>query len=169
MANEAMRMSASGMAALRQREHAVLKYYNDAANNCSYGVGTLAHHGPCTPDELRRPVTAAAVNAQLEARVRSAEATVRQRVRDHQLTQAQFDALVSFTYNTGATGARATLDAANRGSQAEVVRHMNNNVYVHPRDARGRRQPAIRLQGLVNRRAEEAAPFQQMQPQRVRP
>lgn len=169
MANETMRMSASGLSALRQREHAVLRYYNDAANNCSYGVGTLAHHGPCTSEELLRPVTAAAINAQLEARVRSAEATVRQRVRNHQLTQDQFDALVSFTYNTGATGARATLDAANRGAQTEVVRHMNNNVYVHPRDARGRRLPAIRLQGLVNRRMEEVAPFQISPAQQVRP
>ncbi|MBK7662176.1 MAG: glycoside hydrolase family protein [Sterolibacteriaceae bacterium] len=160
MANETMHMSAAGMAALRQREGAVLRYYNDAANHCTYGVGTLAHHGPCTDEELRRPVTADQVNAQLAAGVARAEAAVRRRVRNQQLTQAQFDALVSFAFNTGAAGARAALDAANRGASGEVVTHMNDNVYVHPRDANGRRLAPRRLQGLVNRRLEEAAPFQ---------
>lgn len=163
MANETMRMSAAGMAALRQREGAVLRYYNDAANHCTYGVGTLAHHGPCTLEELRRPVSIADVNMQLATRVRSAEGAVRQRVRNYQLTQEQFDALVSFTFNTGATGARATLDAANRGASREVATHMNSNVYVHPRDANGRRLAPVRLQGLVNRRREETAPFQARQ------
>jgi len=163
MANETMRMSAVGMAALRQREGAVLRYYNDAASHCTYGVGTLAHHGPCTPDELRRPVSIVDVNTQLASRVRSAEDAVRQRVRNHQLTQAQFDALVSFTFNTGAAGARATLDAANRGAAREVATQLNSNVYVHPRDANGNRLAPIRLQGLVNRRQEEAMPFQSQQ------
>ena len=160
MANENMRTSATGLTALRQREHAVFRYYNDAANNCTYGVGTLAHHGPCAEEELRRPVSIADVEAQLAMRVRTAEAAVRRRVRTHPLTQDQFDALVSFTFNAGATGAQQTLDAANRGVAGEVARHLNNNVYVHPRDANGRRLAPVRLQGLVNRRREEAVPFQ---------
>jgi lysozyme len=52
MANETKRLSAAGWAALRTREHAVLHYYSDVANNCTYGIGTLAHHGPCTDEEL---------------------------------------------------------------------------------------------------------------------
>jgi lysozyme len=160
MANENMAMSPAGMAALRQREYAVLRYYNDVANNCTWGVGTLAHHGPCTAEELRRPVTAAAVDAVLAARVHEAERAVRRQVRNHQLTQGEFDALVSYTYNVGATGARETLQAANRGADNQVVTHMNNNVYVHPRDPNGRRLPAVRVPGLVNRRRDEAAPFQ---------
>ena len=160
MPNETMRMSATGFAALRQREGAVLRYYNDAANHCTYGVGTLAHHGPCTEEELRRPVSVADVNTQLIRRVGTAEVAVRRVCRNHALTQDQFDALVSFTFNTGATGARTTLDAANRGANAEVVRHINCNVWVHPRDAHGRRGPPVRLLGLVNRRREEAAAFE---------
>jgi lysozyme len=124
------------------------------------GLGTLAHHGPCTPSELRRPVTTDQVNMQLATRVREAEEVVRRQVRNHPLAQQEFDALVSFAFNTGAGGARRTLEAANRGARQQVVTHMNNNVYVHPRDARGRRLAPIRLQGLVNRRREEAAPFQ---------
>jgi lysozyme len=166
MANETMRMSAAGMAALRQREGAVLRYYNDAANHCTYGVGALAHHGPCTSEELRRPVNLVDVDIQLAARVRSAGEAVRLRVRSHPLTQAQFDALVSFTFNTGTGGARSVLDAANRGAIGEVVSHMNSNVYVHPRDSNGRRLAPVRLQGLINRRREETLPFQSRSPGR---
>lgn len=104
MANENMRLSASGWTALRTREHAVMSYYNDQANNCTYGVGTLAHMGPCTPDELVRPVTVTQVNAQLAIRVSRAEATVHRAVNTRELTQDQFDELVSYTYNAGGTG-----------------------------------------------------------------
>ena len=159
MANENMRTSDAGLDLLRQREGAVLRYYNDPARHCSYGVGTLVHHGPCTDAELRRPVTVVEVNAQLASGVRVAEAAVRRRVHTAALTQAQFDALVSFTFNTGATGAAPTLDAANRAAGADVVQLMNSNVYVHPRDVNGLRLPAVRLQGLANRRRDEAAPL----------
>lgn len=159
MANESMHMSTSGMTALRLREGAVYRYYNDDANHCTYGVGIFAHHGPCTEEELRRPVSKADVDGQLVSKLTTAEAAVRDRVRNCQLSQAQFDALVSFVFNTGARGARTTLDAANRGAFTEVVRHMNENIYVHPRDAQGRRLAPRRLQGLINRRREEAAPF----------
>lgn len=163
MPNESMSLSAAGWAQLRTRERAVMHYYNDIANNCTYGVGTLVHYGPCTDEELRRPVSEADVNAQLAGRVRDAEATVRRQVRDRELTQDQFDALVSFTYNSGGPGARTTLRAANNGRDAEVVNHMAQRVYVHPRDAQGHRLAPVRVPGLVNRRREEAAPFRPQQ------
>ncbi|KGX68071.1 phage lysozyme family protein [Burkholderia pseudomallei TSV28] len=160
MANENMRLSEAGWAALRTREQAVMAYYNDQANNCTYGVGTLAHTGPCTPEELHRPATIAQVNAQLAARVSRAEAQVRRTVTQRELTQAQFDELVSYTYNAGNTGALAALHSANQNNDAGVVSHMNQRVYVHPRDAQGHRLRPIRSNGLVNRRRLEAAPFQ---------
>ena len=152
-------MSAAGLAALREREHAVLRYYNDVANNCTYGVGTLAHHGPCTADESQRPVTIADVNTQLQARVGTAVRAVRQRVHTRALTQDQFDALVSFTFNTGARGARQVLDAADAGADATVVSRRQVNGLVHVRNADGR-LPAVRVPGLANRRREEVLPFQ---------
>jgi lysozyme len=159
MANENMRLSQEGWAALRTREHAVMAYYNDQANNCTYGVGTLAHLGPCTADELARPVTAGQVNAQLAVHVDRAEAVVRRAVKARELTQAQFDELVSYTYNVGGTGALAALRAANQGDDAGVVSHMTERVYIHPRDANGRRLTPVRSSGLVNRRRFESAPF----------
>lgn len=159
MANETLRMSASGLAELRVREGAIMHYYNDMANHCTFGVGTLVHHGACTAEELQRPVTPQQVDAQLAVRVQRAEQSVREGVPDAVLTQEQFDALVSFVYNVGARGAAATLAAANRGAGTEVATHMNSNVYVHPRDGRGRRLPAVRVRGLVNRRQRESLPF----------
>jgi lysozyme len=160
MANETTRMSAVGMSELRRREGVVLRYYNDSANNCTFGAGTLAHLGGCTGEELSRTVTAVQVNASLAARVAAAEETVRRRVTRHPLTQDQFDSLVSFTFNAGPTGARRTLDAADRGSNADVAANMTNHVFVHPRDANGHRGRAIRSTGLASRRREEAMPFQ---------
>ncbi|WP_232450819.1 hypothetical protein [Burkholderia ubonensis] len=43
--------------------------------------------------------------------------------------------------------------------RAAVVSHMNQRVYVHPRDANGRRLAPVRSNGLVNRRRLETAPF----------
>lgn len=161
MPNESMSLSSAGWTDLRRREGAVMSYYNDVANNCTYGVGTLAHLGFCTPDELQRPVSVAQVNAQLATKVRLTEQIVRSNVRDHELTQEQFDALVSFAYNSGESGSRDTFAAANRGNDRLVASNMALCVYVHPRDAQGRRLPPRRVTGLVNRRREEAAPFAQ--------
>ncbi|AVR25646.1 lysozyme [Burkholderia thailandensis] len=163
MANENMRLSQAGWTTLRTREHAVMAYYNDQANNCTYGVGTLVHNGPCTPQELARPVSEAQVNAQLATRVNRAEASVRRAVTTRELTQEQFDELVSYTYNAGDTGARAALQAANQSNDASVVSHMNQRVYIHPRDANGRRLAPVRSNGLVNRRRLETAPFRRQQ------
>ncbi|WP_186183149.1 glycoside hydrolase family protein [Burkholderia gladioli] len=168
MANENMRLSQAGWAALRQRENAIMAYYNDQANNCTYGVGTLVHAGPCTPQELARPVSAAQVNAQLTARVSTAEAVVRRAVSNRNLTQAQFDELVSYTYNAGNTGAQTALRAANQSNDAGVVSSINQRVYIHPRDAQGRRLAPVRSRGLVNRRRLESAPFAQ-QPAAAQP
>lgn len=159
MANENTRTSNTGLADLRQREGAILGYYNDVANNCTFGVGGLAHHGPCTAEELTRPVTLEEVNVQLSTRVGAAEREVRRRVQNIELTQAQFDALVSFTFNVGAGGARRTLAAANRGVSQEVVRRINEAVYVHPRNSQGRPLQPVRVPGLVNRRRAESLPF----------
>ena len=158
--NDSMSLSAQGRADLRVREGAIQRYYNDVANNCTFGIGTLVHNGPCNAEELRRPVTDAMIDAQLASGIATAEQSVRDQVQDHALTQAQFDAAVSFAYNAGPTGAQPALAAANGGDNAGVVRHMNENVFIHPRDRNGHRGAPVRLQGLVNRRAGEAAPFQ---------
>lgn len=157
---EAMRMSAEGLSDLRIREGVVRRYYNDAANHCTVGIGTLVHHGPCTAEELVHTVTDAEIERQLAMTIRAAERAVRAEVRRQALSQEQFDALVSYTFNVGRGGARNALRAADRGDWEAVARHMRSMVYVRPRDAQGNRLTPVRLPGLVNRRRAEAAPFE---------
>ncbi len=78
-----------------QREGVVQGYYNDGCGDrghCSYGIGILAHRGPCTAEELRRPLTSAQMEASFAKAVREAEGAVRRNVPNQALTQAQFDA-----------------------------------------------------------------------------
>ncbi|AJZ59190.1 lysozyme domain protein [Paraburkholderia fungorum] len=91
MPNESTRLSPAGWADLRRREGTVMNCYNDVANNCTYGVGTLAHAGFCTPDELQLPASVAQVNAQPATKARLTEQIVRRNVRDRELTQEQFE------------------------------------------------------------------------------
>jgi len=162
MANENMKMSAAGYTALRINEGVVLHFYNDAPvnGNCTWGVGTLEHLGPCSPEELRRAVLPDQVNAILVQRVHEAERIVRAVVTDHQLTQAQFDSAVSFAYNSTTKNIRNALAPANNGNMAEVAARMRRNVMVRPRNSSGHTTGHARINhGLVNRRNREIQPF----------
>jgi lysozyme len=157
-ANVNRQLSADGVLALQRNEGLRRTYYNDTANNCTYGVGTLEHLGPCTDAELRRTVSDAQIQASLMHGVRRAERIVRAAVPDQELTQDQFDAAVSFAYNVPG-GARRALAPANRGNMAGVAQNMNRYVYEHPRGANGQAGPARLNNGLVDRRRRESAPF----------
>lgn len=139
-----------------QREGVVRGYYNDGRGNrghCSYGIGILAHHGPCTEAELRRPLTTAQMEASFASAIREAESAVRRNVTNRQLTQAQFDALVSYAFNTGASGARQTFQRVDRGDLRGAANLILSNTYS---TQNGRR---VFMPGLVPRRREESAPF----------
>ncbi|KRE92537.1 hypothetical protein ASG87_00660 [Frateuria sp. Soil773] len=135
-------------------------HYDDQGNNCTYGVGTLVHFGPCTATEMAAPVTDAMVERSLDGSLAVAERQVRNAVTGHDLTQEQFDAAVSFVYSTGHRGLSA-LRPANEGDMAGVASRMRGFVHVCQRDRSGRIVPGrCRISaGLVNRRNREAAPF----------
>ncbi|WGG50401.1 glycoside hydrolase family protein [Rugamonas sp. DEMB1] len=158
--NAALRMSTEARNRMRspQREATIRGYYNDGRGgrgHCTYGIGILAHRGPCTAEELRRPLTATQIEASFDAAVREAERAVRQNVRRQALTQAQFDALVSYTYNTGARGAYDTFQHVDRGDFAGAADIISGNTY----SRQGRRR--VFMPGLVPRRREESAPFRE--------
>ena len=91
--------------------------------------------------------TREACDARLEADLARYAAEVADALGDAPTTQAQFDALVSFHYNTGAVG-RATLTRKHRaGDFAGAAREFDRWCF-----ASGRK-----LKGLVRRRAAEAA------------
>jgi GH24 family phage-related lysozyme (muramidase) len=111
---------------------------------------------------MRRIVTVDQVNSVLRRRAEEAAKIVRSIVTHHRLTQAQFDAAVSFAYNSRTHDAHKVLFPANTGDFATVAARMMLYVYVYPRDKTGKKIGlAKRFLGLVNRRLRESRPFLQ--------
>lgn len=157
VANSSLSLSAEGKRKLRRRE-SVRGYYNDGGRNrgnCTYGIGILLHRGPCTPEELARPLSAAQIEASFAAAIREAERAVRRAVTRQSLTQEQFDALVSFTFNTGARHAQRVFQRINQGDMTGAATTMRS--YTHST----RNGHMVYMPGLIGRRREESAPFQQ--------
>lgn len=155
-ANDSMNMSPEARARMRRREVDMYRYYDDGGpgrGHCTWGAGILAHRGPCSKEELVRPVGKAEVDAEYARRVAKAEREVRGNVRAQALNQEQFDALVSLTYNAGARGSRGTYKLIEKGDfkgAAANIRQMTRTTI------KGKKVVA---RGLISRRAEESAPF----------
>lgn len=153
--NSAMRMSSHARTRMRDTEKAVLRYYHDMGKNkgnCTWGIGFYVHKGVCTEEELARKVSAASIDIEYEKRIAEAERRVKAKVA-RPLTQAQFDALVSFTYNTKNYTNQAVYDALNRGDFAGAAGIISSAVKVKVN------QEFRLAPGLIARRAEESAPF----------
>lgn len=155
-ANDNLIVSAEARARMRKREVDVFNYYDDGGpgrGHCTWGAGILAHRGPCTKDELARPVSPAEVDAEFARRVAKAEREVRRNVQKQALTQEQFDALVSLTYNAGARGSRGTYKLVEQGD----MKGAGTNIKTMTKTTINGKKVVAR--GLISRRAEEAAPF----------
>ncbi len=153
--NANMTMSTEARQAMRKRE-GVRGYYNDGGGNrghCSCGVGNLVHRGPCTAEELQLPLSPMQVEASFASAIREAERAVQRNVTRQSLTQAQFDSMVSFTFNTGAKRARPIFQRVDRGDlqgAADAICTYVNSTQ------NGR---LVHMRGLAARRQEESAPF----------
>lgn len=157
--NEQMSMSPDARANMRAAEKAVYRYYNDMGKDkghCTWGAGLLAHKGVCSADELKRKVSATMVDQEFERRVADAERVVRRSAKVS-LNQAQFDALVSLTYNSGPTGASGTFGYVNKGDFTGAAANISRMVKVAVVE-KGKKKYVI-APGLIKRRAEESAPF----------
>ena len=153
--NAHMRMSLEAKARMRSTERAVYKYYNDMGKNkghCTWGAGILAHRGVCSEEELGKKVSVTSVDIEFERRVAEAERGVKRNVFT-QLNQAQFDAIVSLTYNAGVQGSSDTYAYVNRGDFAGAAMNISKMVRVR---VKGR---LVVAPGIIKRRAEESAPF----------
>lgn len=146
-------LSARGAALVADHEGLVLNLYDDPAGHCTIGIGHLVHRGNCNgsePEQFRRGLTkqeAYDLFAQDAARF---VAAVNRLVRVS-LTQNQFDALVSFTYNLGegALEESTLLRKVNAGDYAGAAAEFGKWV-----KADGKLLP-----GLVRRRKDEAELF----------
>lgn len=154
-----MRISPEARKKIRNTEAVRYEYYNDMGKNkghCTWGIGVLAHRGVCTEEELGRRVSAAEVEAEFSRKLREAEDGVRRHIRV-ELNQAQFDALISFTFNTGVEGADDTYKLINNHDFSGAAANMQQFVRVRVKTKKGVKK--VVAGGLVKRRAEEAAPF----------
>ena len=158
--NSTMKFSAAARAKLRSREKEILNYYDDMGpgkGNCTWGRGILVHRGPCTSEELKRPVSAAAVATEFSSRVTDAERTVRTTVVNQVLNQEQYDALVSYTFNMGRKGAAKTLELVDEGKLQQAATKISSMIRVRVKSKHSSKLVIAR--GLIARRAQESAPF----------
>jgi len=154
-----MFMSTAARLNMRHTEKKMLKYYDDGGpgrGNCTWGIGTKAHNGPCSVQELARKVTDADIEREFASRLRVAERGVERNVKV-ELTQAQFDALVSLAYNAGVPGSVPIFELLNAGDFEGAANTIAGMTYGH-KFVKGKRVPVF-YPGLVPRRAEDAAPF----------
>lgn len=154
-----MNMSSAGKLRLQNREKKVMAYYDDMGpgkGNCTVGYGSLVHKNPCTDEELKTPVTHELVMSLFSANLREAERAVERNVQVS-LTQAQFDALVSYTFNRDPTGARPVYRLINRGELHAAGQEMLKSTAVRVR--KKGKLVSIVARGLIDRRNEESAPF----------
>jgi lysozyme len=89
--------------------------------------------------------------------VRDAEQAVGRRVKVA-LTQAQFDALVSYTFSRGAHGASGAYELINAQNFAGAAKEISSKTGVRMKNKAGKFVHVV-APGLIARRAEESAPF----------
>lgn len=121
-----MKLSANGIKLIARFEGCVLKVYNDVANNATIGYGHLLHHGPFLATDPQT-ITQAEADELLIKDAAIHEAAVNKAVKVP-LTQNQFDALVSLSFNigTGGLSTSSLVKAINAGksNDAEEMRKL---------------------------------------------
>lgn len=145
--------SADGIGFLTRHEGLKLKMYNDPAGHATIGYGHLIHKGKINgsePEVFQKGLTKQEAFDLLKSDLTKFEKIVEDSVKVP-LTQNQFDALVSFTYNVGEGNFRSStlLKKINSGDFEKAAREFHRWKYSDGKV----------LPGLVNRRAQEAKLF----------
>lgn len=118
-----MRTSIEGLIALVAHEGIVLSRYKDSVGVWTIGVGHTKAAGGLNPETFTGTLTVADVMEMLRTDIAKYEAGVNRAV-TVPLAQHEFDALVSFHYNTGAIGRASFVKALNAGDRAGAARGM---------------------------------------------
>ncbi|SFR85621.1 Phage-related lysozyme (muramidase), GH24 family [Microbacterium sp. cf046] len=122
-------VSVRGLAFIGRWEGFSPTLYNDPLGHCTIGYGHLVHRGRCTgsePAEFRTGISPARGLALLRGDSGTAVRAVNAGVRVP-MTQHKFDALVSFTFNIGASAFQSStlLRIVNQGRHGEVPAELN--------------------------------------------
>lgn len=150
-------ISDKGIALIKRFEGFRSNLYDDPAGHCTIGYGHLVHKGKCNgsePTEFKSGISEARATELFRQRLVSYENTVSQKV-TVSLSQQQFDALVSFTFNvgSGAFSSSTLLRRLNQGQYSEVPSELKKWKYG---TVNGVKQV---LPGLEKRREKEATLF----------
>ena len=146
-------LSLRGAAFIAQFEGFVPHLYNDPVGHCTIGCGHLVHRGAINgsePDEFKRGITRERAVELLQQDAATAAGEIARSVKVD-LSQQQFDALVSFAFNvgTGAFRESTLLKLLNGADYASVPAQLN----------RWTKASGQTLPGLVTRRKAEGALF----------
>lgn len=114
-------ISDRGLKLIGKFEGCVLKVYNDVAGHATIGYGHLLHHGRFTPSDPQSITQTQADELLRKDAAIHAEAV--NRAVTVQLTQNQFDALVSLSFNIGAGGMTSSslVRAINAGKSSDAA------------------------------------------------
>jgi lysozyme len=154
-----MFMSSAGKLRLQNREKKMVRHYDDMGpgkGNCTMGYGHLVQRNPCSADELTTKVSERDVIGGFDSDVRTAESIVNRNVKVS-LTQEQFDALVSYTFNRGPGGAHKAFKLINDGEFEKAATEISSHVRATVKK-KGKSVATV-ANGLYSRRTEESAPF----------
>jgi lysozyme len=147
-----MKMSDKGVALIKAHEGMRLNAYLCPGKKWTIGYGhTSAAGEPVVREGMR--ITRQEAETILRRDLAMFEARVNRLVKVP-LTQSQFDALVSFDFNTGKLHSSTLLKRLNAGKYAEVPRHL----------MRWTRGGGKELAGLVRRRRDEAELWRALDP-----
>lgn len=138
--------------------------YNDPAGHCTVGYGHLVHRGNCDGRASEAEFSGGVSEARATEMLRAHLVGVEQAVNEHvtvQLSQHQYDALVSFTYNVGIGRPRTANQEGTGFRGSTLLRRLNAGEYdaVPAEMARWNKAGGRVLPGLTRRRAAEGRMF----------
>ena len=153
-----MRTSIKGLVAIAKSEGIVPAPYLDPVGIWTFGIGHTAMSGAPDPAKMERGMP-----DDVDAAIRYAVSLFQKHIQKYEqevaravkvpLQQHEFDALVSFHFNTGAIFKASATDALNRGDKDDAARRLT--LYNKGR-VNGQ---LVQLEGLVRRREEERRMF----------
>lgn len=120
-----MKLSQAGLLEIIAHEAVVLTRYRDIAGVWTIGIGHTRAAGRPDPARIRRQWTLAEVLALFRRDISRYEAEVRQAVRVP-LDPHEFDALVSFHFNTGGIARADLTRSLNAGDRAKAAAEFMN-------------------------------------------
>src|SRR3990167_5912403 len=147
-------LSEAGLDLIAESEGFVGHLYDDAAGHATVGFGHLVHRGPVTPADRVGPSGRGITEPEALLLLRRDARKAQEAVREHvavPLSQGEFDALVSFTFNLGG-GALA-------GSTLLRLLNAEDRTGAAGQFGRWTRAGGKVLPGLVKRRERERAMF----------